>query len=168
MSTPRYICGAGIQHRGWYNTDSAWLGPSLRLVMLSKLTVQLARFTRAHMFGPGTACRCATCTQLPASCQWGGGPYAGTLLLYAQEIALNAMWTQREHDFVDQHRAFLDGSTTRPDISICHAGLLHARHNLNTFSKVILLISHSLFSPPASSTPSCGATTATTTCLGWT
>ena len=101
------------------------------------LTVQLARFTRAHMFGPGTACRCATCTQLPDTCQWGGGPYAGTLLLYAQEIALNAMWTQREHDFVDQHRAFLDGSTTRPDISICHAGLLHARHNLNTFSKVI-------------------------------
>ena len=137
LSTPRYICGAGIQHRGWYNTDSAWLGPSLRLVMLSKLTVQLARFTRAHMFGPGTACRCATCTQLPDTCQWGGGPYAGTLLLYAQEIALNAMWTQREHDFVDQHRAFLDGSTTRPDISICHAGLLHARHNLNTFSKVI-------------------------------
>ena len=98
MSTPRYICGAGIQHRGWYNTDSAWLGPSLRLVMLSKLTVQLARFTRAHMFGPGTACRCATCTRLPDTCQWGGGPYAGTLLLYAQEMALNVVWSQREYE----------------------------------------------------------------------
>ena len=89
MSTPRYICGAGIQHRGWYNTDSAWLGPSLRLVMLSKLTVQLARFTRAHMFGPGTACRCATCTQLPDTCKWGRGPYAGTLLMYAQVMLLD-------------------------------------------------------------------------------
>ena len=36
------------------------------------------------MFGPGTHCRCASCTNLPADCQWGGGPYAGTLLLYAQ------------------------------------------------------------------------------------
>ena len=58
----------------------------------------LARFTRAHMFGPGTACRCATCTQLPDTCQWGGGPYAGTLLLYAQEMALNVLWSGREYE----------------------------------------------------------------------
>jgi hypothetical protein len=43
----------------------------------------------------GTACRCASCTALPAECQWAGGPYAGTLLLYAQEIAMNRIWTQR-------------------------------------------------------------------------
>jgi hypothetical protein len=36
------------------------------------------------MFGPGTHCRCATCTSLPYDCTWSGGPYAGTLLLYAQ------------------------------------------------------------------------------------
>ena len=117
MSTPRYICGAGIQHRGWYNTDSAWLGPSLRLVMLSKLTVQLARFTRAHMFGPGTACRCATCVRLPDTCQWGGGPYAGTLLLYAQEMALNVLWSDREYEVELQtinRRAMLSQSWRRP------------------------------------------------------
>ena len=62
------------------------------------LTVQLARFTRAHMFGPGTACRCATCVRLPDTCQWGGGPYAGTLLLYAQEMALNVLWSDREYE----------------------------------------------------------------------
>ena len=33
--------------------------------------------------------RCPTCHQLPKTCQWGGGPYAGTLLLYLQEIAMN-------------------------------------------------------------------------------
>ena len=116
MSTPRYICGAGIQHRGWYNTDSAWLGPSLRLVMLSKLTVQLARFTRAHMFGPGTACRCATCVRLPDTCRWGGGPYAGTLLLYAQEMALNVLWSDREYEVELQtinRRAMLSQSRRR-------------------------------------------------------
>ena len=41
-------------------------------------------FLRLYLFGPGTHCRCASCTNLPADCQWGGGPYAGTLLLYAQ------------------------------------------------------------------------------------
>ena len=39
---------------------------------------------RYFMFGPGTHCRCATCHRLPDDCQWAGGPYAGTLLLYAQ------------------------------------------------------------------------------------
>jgi len=38
------------------------------------------------MFGPGTHCRCATCTELPLQCTWGEGPYAGTVLLYAQVI----------------------------------------------------------------------------------
>ena len=50
------------------------------------------------MFGPGTACRCATCVRLPDTCQWGGGPYAGTLLLYAQEMALSVVWSQREYE----------------------------------------------------------------------
>ena len=43
------------------------------------------------MFGPGTACRCSTCVQLPKKCEWGGGPYAGVLLLYLQEIAINRL-----------------------------------------------------------------------------
>ena len=46
------------------------------------------------MFGPGTKCRCANCTEFPKSCCWGEGIYAGTLLLYAQEIAMNQLWTQ--------------------------------------------------------------------------
>ena len=33
--------------------------------------------------------RCATCEKLPKECSWGYGPYAGTMLLYLQEIAVN-------------------------------------------------------------------------------
>ena len=84
------------------------------------------------MFGPGTKCRCANCTDFPESCCWSQvvvvkiiiimfkcrmikkcqtidfmillhnkydyafcqGIYAGTLLLYAQEIAMNHLWSQ--------------------------------------------------------------------------
>jgi len=128
---------AGIEHHHWHNTDSAWMGPSLRIITLSKLTTYLARFTRAHMFGPGTLCRCATCTELPKECEWGQGIYAGTLLLYAQEIAMNKMWTQREYD--EQTYAILDGSCTDKAISVCTPALLHARHNSEPFSKFSFL-----------------------------
>ena len=96
----------------------------------------LARFTRAHMFGPGTACRCATCVRLPDTCQWGGGPYAGTLLLYAQEMALNVVWSQREYEAAGALGAVLDGSCTSTQHTICQQALLHARHNPDVFSKV--------------------------------
>lgn len=128
---------AGVRHRGWHNTDSAWMGPSMRVVQLSRLTTFLARFTRAHMFGPGTVCRCPTCTELPTECQWGTGIYAGTLLLYAQEIAMNAMWTQREYDRMKY--AVLDGSCTDEKINVCTPALLHARHNSEPFSKFAFL-----------------------------
>merc|ERR1719483_168253 len=128
---------AGIEHHHWHNTDSAWMGPSLRIITLSKLTTYLARFTRAHMFGPGTLCRCATCTNLPKECEWGQGIYAGTLLLYAQEIAMNKMWSQREYD--EQTYAILDGSCTEEKISVCTPALLHARHNSEPFSKFSFL-----------------------------
>ena len=74
------------------------MGPSLRMVMVSKLTVALGRFTKVHMFGPGTTCRCANCTRVPRSCEWGHGIYAGTIQLYALEMAMNALWTQREYE----------------------------------------------------------------------
>lgn len=128
---------AGILHHHWHNTDSAWMGPSIRVIMLAKLTVQLARFTRVHMFGPGTRCRCDTCTELPCSCTWGRGIYAGTLLLYAQEIAMNLMWTQREYDAMTY--AILDGSCTDVSVHICKPALLHARHNSELFSKFTFL-----------------------------
>ena len=35
---------------------------------------------------------------MPDSCQWGGGPYAGTMLLYLQEVAVNKILTQAEWD----------------------------------------------------------------------
>ena len=56
---------------------------------MAKITVALYKLGRAQMFGPGTECRCATCNKMPDPCQLGGGPYAGTLLLYLQEIAVN-------------------------------------------------------------------------------
>lgn len=46
---------SGIEHKGWHNADSAWMGPARRVIALAKLTVHLARFTRAHIFGPGQA-----------------------------------------------------------------------------------------------------------------
>ena len=58
---------------------------------MAKITVALNKFGRAQMFGPGTVCRCSDCIHLPDQCQWGGGPYAGTMLLYLQEIALNKL-----------------------------------------------------------------------------
>ena len=128
---------AGIEHHHWHNTDSAWMGPSLRIITLSKLTTYLARFTRAHMFGSGTLCRCATCKDLPKECEWGQGIYAGTLLLYAQEIAMNKMWSQREYE--EQNTTILDGSCTDPAISVCTPALLHARHNQEDFSKFSFL-----------------------------
>ena len=82
-------CSVGIEHREWFNMGSTWYGDGRRVRNLARLTVALNKYGRAEMFGPGTACRCATCHQLPKTCQWGGGPYAGTLLLYLQEIAMN-------------------------------------------------------------------------------
>jgi hypothetical protein len=125
---------AGIEHQHWHNTDSSWLGPAARVVALAKLTTSLARFTRAHMFGPGTACRCAACSSLPRECEWGQGIYAGTLLLYAQEIAMNQLWTQAEYN--SQTSAVLDGSCTDASIHVCTTALLHARHNSDPFSKI--------------------------------
>ena len=82
-------CSVGIQHREWFNMGSTWYGAGWRVRDLARVTVALNKFGRAQMFGPGTRCRCHNCTKLPRDCEWGGGPYAGTLLLYLQEIALN-------------------------------------------------------------------------------
>ena len=84
-------CAAGIEHRLWYNPGSTWYGDARRVRNLAKLTVALNKFGRAQMFGPGTTCRCSSCVQLPKECEWGTGPYAGTMLLYLQEIAINRL-----------------------------------------------------------------------------
>jgi len=128
---------AGIQHHHWHDMDSAWMGPSLRIVTLAKLTTYLARFTRAHMFGPNTLCRCARCMKLPEECTWGKGIYAGTLLLYAQEIAMNRLWSEREYQ--DNANSILDAGTTDGSKHICEVALLHARHNSEPFSKFTFL-----------------------------
>ena len=158
---------AGIQYNGWTDTDSAWMGPSLRIILLSKLTVQLARFTRAHMFGPGTMCHCATCSKMPINCTWGKGPYEGTLLLYAQEIALNVMWTQREYEAAQAMPYFLDGSTIYND-SICKQALLHARHNSEDFSKVSCIVDVMLNKLTSLSLHSWMESTKRMTCQIWT
>ena len=128
---------AGIKHNHWHNLDSTWLGPSTRIIALSKLTTSLALFVRAHMFGPGTRCRCSTCIVPPETCEWGGGIYQGTLLLYAQEIAMNKIWTQREYD--EQLYDVLDASCSDPDLHVCKPVLLHARHIDQPFSKFAFL-----------------------------
>ena len=82
-------CSAGIEHRGWHNPGSSWYGAGWRLRNMARLTVGLNKLGRAQLFGPGTRCRCAECSALPDSCTWGRGAYAGTMLLYLQEIAVN-------------------------------------------------------------------------------
>ena len=82
-------CSAGVEHRGWHNPGSSWYGPGWRLRNMARLTVGLNKLGRAQLFGPGTRCRCAECSALPDSCTWGRGAYAGTMLLYLQEIAVN-------------------------------------------------------------------------------
>jgi len=122
----------GQKHKGWHDIGSTWFGPSHRILKLSKLTFALSRYLRFYMFGPGTVCRCATCTKLPAECQWGAGPYAGTLLLYAQEIAMNLVWSQEEYDAMKE--GHVDMGTTGPE-SVCPKLQLHIFHSEENFSK---------------------------------
>ena len=89
----------GLVHHGWHDIGSTWFGPAHRIIRLSKLTVSIAKYLRFFFFGPGTPCRCATCSTMPKICEWGGGgPYGGTLLLYSQELAMNHLWSQEEFD----------------------------------------------------------------------
>ena len=138
------------------------------------------------MFGPGTACRCARCTQLPDTCKWGRGPYAGTLLMYAQvlllvllllllllmfllqEMALNHMMTEHEYLAARVNGAVLDVTAKESSLTICQAALLHARHNKEVFSKVAAIHFFISFCMCMFSSPSCGASMRSTTCLVWT
>ena len=103
-----------------------------RVRQLARLTVALYKLGRVVMFGPGTACRCSTCINLPPHCQWGGGPYAGTLLLYLQEIAVNHLLTQQEWDSLPPR--LLDQGV-RDESSVCGPALLHCYHHDERFSK---------------------------------
>jgi len=85
----KLACSVGIEHHGWFNIGSSWYGNGRRVRNLSKLTVALNKYGRGYLFGPGTHCRCAECVNLPRDCEWGSGLYAGVLLLYLQEIAIN-------------------------------------------------------------------------------
>jgi len=127
-------CAAGIDHQGWYNPGSTWYGDARRVRNMAKITVSLNKFARAIMFGPGTPCRCSDCYKLPASCQWGGGPYAGTLLLYLQEIAVNKVLSQKEWDNLPG--GLLDQGVVDNSRSVCKPALLHCMHNAERFSKL--------------------------------
>ena len=79
--------------------------------------------TRAFMFGPGTQCRCSTCVRIPRECEWGGGPYAGVLLLYLQEIAVNSILAEAEWDALPP--GLLDQGVSDMHRSVCQPALLH-------------------------------------------
>merc|ERR1712106_133864 len=85
------------------------------------------------MFGPGTPCRCAECVSIIKECEWGGGPYAGVLLLYLQEIAINKILTTEEWDHLPP--GVLDQGVTDSKRSVCQPGVLHCMHNAEPFSK---------------------------------
>merc|ERR1712117_218418 len=65
---------------------------------------------------------------------WGGGPYAGTLLLYLQEIAVNKVMTQGEWDSLPS--GLLDQGVVDNSRSVCQPALLHCMHNAERFSKL--------------------------------
>ena len=61
---------------------------------------------------------------MPDSCQWGGGPYAGTMLLYLQEVAVNMILTQAEWDGLPS--GLLDQRVADQSRSVCQPALLHS------------------------------------------
>ena len=83
--------------------------------------------------------RCATCHTLPKECTWGFGPYAGTMLLYLQEIAINRcmllpgpalspppvcrVLSQQEWEALPG--GLLDQGVTDTGRSVCGVALLH-------------------------------------------
>ena len=71
---------------------------------------------------------------MPDSCQWGGGPYAGTMLLYLQEVAVNMILTQAEWDSLPS--GLLDQGVADQSRSVCQPALLHCMHNAELFSKL--------------------------------
>ena len=60
---------------------------------------------------------------MPDSCQWGRGPYAGTLLLYLQEVAVNKVLSQEEWDSLPSR--LLDQGVMDRSRSFCEPVLLH-------------------------------------------
>ena len=72
---------------------------------------------------------------MPDTCQWGGGPYAGTILLYLQEVAVNKILTQAEWDSLPPGSSILDQGVTEETVSVCQPALLHCMHNPDRFSK---------------------------------
>ena len=72
---------------------------------------------------------------MPDTCQWGGGPYAGTILLYLQEVAVNKILTQAEWDSLPPTSSILDEGVTEETVSVCQPALLHCMHNPDRFSK---------------------------------
>ena len=71
---------------------------------------------------------------MPDTCQWGGGPYAGTMLLYLQEVAVNMILTQAEWDSLPS--GLLDQGVNDQTRSVCQPALLHCMHNPELFSKL--------------------------------
>ena len=59
---------------------------------------------------------------MPDTCQWGGGPYAGTILLYLQEVAVNKVLSKVEWDSLPS--GLLDEGVMDSH-SVCTPVLLH-------------------------------------------
>ena len=94
----------------------------------------LNQFGRTLMFGPGTACRCASCSRPPKECGWGFGPFPGVLLLYMQEIAVNAVLSPAEWEALPP--GLFGQNTARADNSVCQPAVLHCYHHGELFSKL--------------------------------
>ena len=89
-----------------------------------------------------------------------------------QEMALNHMMTEQEYLAARVAGSVLDVTAKESSLTICQAALLHARHNKEVFSKVAaslaLIITQFCCLSAIFSSPSCGASMRSTTCLVWT
>jgi len=101
---------------------------------LARLTVALAALGKAALFGPGTQCRCAECTDMPSACAWSKGPYPGVLLLYMQELAVNTVLRQEEWDNLPT--GLFDQGVSSSTQSVCGPALLHCYQHQELFSKL--------------------------------
>jgi len=130
----KVACEAGMEHKGLYNPGSTWYGDARRLRQMAKLVVALNKFGRASLFGPGTVCRCAECTDISPGCAWSKGIYPGVLLLYMQELAVNRVLTQKEWDELPS--SLFDQGVSSTTTSVCGPALLHCYQHQELFSKL--------------------------------
>jgi hypothetical protein len=127
----------GITHRGWHDLASSWFGPSRDIMHLAELTVNVGLFLKYFMFGATFQCHLPADLRNPSiKCEWGKYLWEGVTLLYSQEMALNALWTDEDYKYALSLGWLMDSGTTSGQVCVCDVGHLHSYHSAEEFSKL--------------------------------